>query len=254
MGVCGTGDRVDGQNYYMRRMQRQYGDKIEFVFPDVFVGRIFHDHARNAYVKQFLDTDCDMIWFLDSDIVPSERLLDLITVHGDKWDMAGAPYAVWMTQAGDYPGPQLTYTVYREVNGALCPSSIPESGIDFVEGIATGCIFIKRNVIEKMQKPYFEFKYNPETREIVEGEDLGFCIKANKLGFKFFVDFSMLCHHYKKVDMLDVSNFLEYQRNQIIDSCDREIRRIIAKKQLEKLNRPKPSLIQQVKPTLILPK
>jgi hypothetical protein len=252
MGIPSTGDRVDAQNYYLRRMEKVYGDRIEFVYPEIYVGRIFHDNARNAYVQQFLASDCDLLWFLDSDIVPSERTLELVVTHYDKWDMAGAPYPVWMVQEG-HDGPQVTYTVYKSgPNGGLCPTMIPESGIDFVEGIATGCVFIKRHVFEKMEKPYFEFKYDPITREIAEGEDLGFCIKANTLGYKFFIDYSMLCHHFKKISLLDVSNFLEYQKQLVIDNCDRVIRQVVAKKQLEKMNR-REQVIEQPKSRLILP-
>lgn len=253
MGIPSTGDRVDAQNYFLRRMEKMYGDKIEFVYPEIYVGRIFHDCARNAYVEQFLASGCDILWFLDADIVPSERFLELITLHGDKWKLAGAPYPVWMTQEG-FDGPQLTYTVYKAFDKdgtkALAPAAIPDSGQEFVDGVATGCILIRREVIEKLTKPYFEFKYNPETREMTEGEDLGFCRRVNELGYQFYIDYSMLCHHFKKISLLDVSNFLEMQKNMIIDNCDRMIRQVVAKKQLEKLNKPK---VEQVKTKLILP-
>lgn len=253
VAIPSTGDRVDAQNYWMRRMQKAYGDRIEFVFPEIYVGRIFHDCARNSWVEQFLASDCDMMFFLDSDIVPPERLFDLVTVHGEKWDLAGAPYPVWMSQPG-FEGPQVSFTVYTDKGepGKLYPSPIPDQGTDFVNGVATGCIFIKRKVFESMTKPYFEFKYNPETREMIEGEDLGFCRKVNDLGYKFFIDYTMLCHHFKKVSLLDVSNCIEMQKQIIVDNCDRVIRQLAAKKQLERMNRTQ-SGIEKPKSRLILP-
>ncbi len=252
LGIPSTGERSDAQVYFLRRAQQNYGDKIEFVYPEIYVGRIFHDCARNAYVEQFLKSDCDILWFLDSDVVPPERFLDLVTVHGDKWKLAGAPYPVWMSQPG-YDGPQIVYTVYaKTADGGLAPTAIPESGMDFVDGVATGCILLHREVLEKVEKPYFEFKYNPTTREMTEGEDLGFCVKVNKLGYKFFIDYSMLCHHFKKVSLLDVSNFLEYQKTLVIDNCDREIRKLVAKQQLKKLSEPL-KVPEAPKSRLILP-
>lgn len=255
MGIPSLGERHDSQNYYLRRCEKNFGDKIEFVYPEIYVGRLFHDCARNSYVEQFLASDCDILWFLDSDIVPPERLLDIVADHSEKWDMAGAPYPVWMQQQG-FDGPQITWTVYKtRVDGdpkKIYPAPIPEGGTEFVEGIATGCIFIKRHVFEKLQKPYFEFKYDPLTREMTEGEDLGFCIKTHALGYKFYIDYSMKCHHFKKVSLLDVSNTIELQKNMVIDECDREIRRIVAKQQLAKLNKPK--LVQPTQSRLILPK
>lgn len=250
MGICSTGNRIDGQNYWQRRIEKKYSDRIEFVYPEIYVGRIFHDFARNQYVEQFLKSDCDILFFLDSDIVPPDNLFDLITTHGDKWELAGAPYPVWMNQGG-YDGPQVTYTVYSDIEkGGLKYASIPQQGIDFVAGLATGCLFIRKAVLEGMSKPYFEFKYDPETRNITEGEDLGFCMKMQKQGLKFFTDFSMVCHHFKQVSLLDVQNFVEFEKLQIIDGCDREIRRIVAKKQLERMSRPKQ--IETPKSNLIL--
>ena len=255
MGIPSTGDRLDAQNYFLRRIEKKYADKIEFVYPDIFVGRIFHDFARNKYVEQFLASDCDILWFLDSDILPPDRVIDLITEHGDKWDLAGAPYPVWMTVDG-YEDKQVVFCVYRNKDGdkKLHAAKVPENGgTDFVEGMATGCIFIKRNVLEAMKKPYFEFKYSEDSREIMEGEDLGFCLKVNELGFKFFTDFSMLCHHYKKISLLDVSNFTQFQVQQAIDASDTILRRIIAKKKLEKMAAQAARIEQAPKSRLIIP-
>lgn len=251
MGIPSNGDRIDAQNYFLRRMEKQYEDTIEFVYPEIYVGRMFHDFARNSYVEQFLASDCDILWFIDADIVPSERVLELVTVHGDKWDLAGAPYPVWMKQPG-FDTQQITYCVYKDIagNGVLYPAAVPESGVEFVDGIATGCIFIRRAVLEKMQKPYFEFKYNPETREMTEGEDLGFCRKVNALGYKFLIDYSMLAHHFKRVSLLDVSNCIELQKQMVIEECDKTIRQILAKKELQKLNKPR---VEPIKSRLILP-
>jgi hypothetical protein len=250
MGIPSTGDRVDAQNYFLRRCEKAYGDRIEFVYPEVFVGRIFHDYARNKYVEQFLASDCDVLWFLDSDIIPKENLLNLVTDHWDEWKLAGAPYPVWMTQNG-YETPQITYCVYNEIEGKpghLGPAAVPETGTDFVHGIATGCIFIKREVLEKLSKPYFEFKYKADDREMTEGEDLGFCKKVNALGYKFFIDYSMVCHHFKKISLLDVNNYALVQVSQAVDAYDKNIRNILTRKRMEKELQPTKS-----KSRLILP-
>lgn len=244
MALPSTGTREDAQTYTLRRLEKRYGDKIEFVYPDQYCGRIFHDHARNAYVEQFLKSDCDLMWFLDSDVIPPENVLDLVTEHGDKWKLAGAPYPVWMTPAG-YENKQVVYTVYRNTEHAkMAACNIPMQGQDFVDGIATGCIFIHREVLEKLSKPYFEFKYHPETRDIVEGEDLGFCKKTSELGYQFFIDYTMVCHHYKKVSLVEVNNYaMEYAQKAVLAS-HRAFKQELAKRRLE----------QKPKSRLILPK
>ena len=258
MGIPSTGKRLDAQNYFLRRIEKRYADTIQFVYPDIFVSRIFHDFARNQYVKQFLASDCDALWFLDSDILPPDRVLDLIDKHWDKLDLAGAPYPVWMTQEG-YEDKQITYCVYskRDNGPGLAPAAVPlNGGLGSVDGMATGCIIIKRHVLEKMVEPYFEFKYNETTREICHGEDLNFCTKVNELGYKFFTDFSMVCHHYKEISLLDVDNLIQSKVQEAIDASDTQLRQIIARKKLEKMARQQAAeqrLVELQKPKLIIP-
>lgn len=239
LGIPSTGERSDAQIYTLRKLEEKYKDKIKLVYPEIFVGRIFHDFARNAYVEEFLKSDCDILWFLDSDIVPPIDILDIVTEHQDEWKLAGAPYPVFITPSG-MQGPQVVFTVYRRDERGFYPTEIPTQGIDRVDGIATGCLFIKKEVIKRLEKPYFEFKYDTETREIKEGEDLGFCRKVNDLGYKFFVDYSKVCKHYKKVCLLDVNNYAIQYANNAVSAYDRGIRQIFAKRELG-LSQPKKS-------------
>lgn len=236
MGVPSTGERSDAQVYSLRRMAEKYRGKIEFVYPEVLVQRVFHDYARNAYVEQFLASNCDVLWFLDSDVCPPTDLWDAYLDNYGKWDCAGAPYPVFITPAGS-DSPQVVYTVYsKSETGGFYAASIPRDGIDFVDGIATGCIMLKRKVFDTLAKPYFEFKFNPESREMIEGEDLGFCHKMNALGYKFFIDYSKVCKHFKKVDLLDVNNYaITYSNNNVL-AYDRTVRAALVKKKLEKSN------------------
>lgn len=207
-GFLSNGVRADAQEFAIRDIMARAGDKVELVYPPVLCRRIFHDFARNAVADDFLESDCDVLWFLDSDVVPPKHLLELITIHYDKWQAAGACYPLFINPPGE-EAQQIVFTAYKG-NGerGIAPSTIPYSGTDFVDGLATGCLFIKREVFAQLQKPYFEFKYNPETREPIEGEDLGFAMKCGKLGIKFFTDYSMVCKHYKNnLDLLDLNNY-----------------------------------------------
>lgn len=218
------GTIVDDQTYKLRELERRYGDKIEFIYPELCVRRMFHDFARNEMVEQFLESEADILWFLDSDVSPPPHLLDLIVCHGDKWKVAGATYPVFMS-IGESKEPRVVYTAYKQrESGRLSLGPVPREGTEFVDGLATGCLFIKREVFSQLSKPYFEFKYNTESREMTEGEDLGFVVKLNKLGIKFFTDYSMICRHRKTIDLLDVNNYaIEYANNTVL-AYDREIR------------------------------
>lgn len=207
-----TGSVVDSQAYLLRDIAELYKDHVEFIYPDLCVRRIFHDYARNELVGQFLDSKADILWFLDSDITPSKHILDLVIMHKDKWEVAGATYPVFMN-TDHSPNISVVFTVYKknESTGNFGLREAPKTGQEFVDGLATGCLFIKREVFAKLEKPYFEFKYENESRKMEEGEDLGFCRKLSALGIKFFTDFELVCRHQKEVDLLDVNNYaIEY--------------------------------------------
>ena len=176
-------------------------------------------------------------------VAPPTNILDLITEHGDKWKLAGAPYPLFITPPG-YDAPQVAFSVYgkNDSGGFVYAPQIPQAGVAWVDGIATGCIFIKREVFNELEKPYFEFKYENENRKLTEGEDLGFCRKVSEKGHKFFIDFSMLCKHYKRVDLLDVSNYGIMFANNAVMAYDRNLRNEIAKRKLG-LNKPNSGII-----------
>jgi len=201
-----TGTIADSQTYFWRMAEKKYADQIEFVWPELCVRRIFHDAARNAHVEDFLATDCDILFFLDSDVVPPPDLFDIVIEH-EKWKLAGAPYPIFMTPSG-CTEPQIMFTAYngRKGNG-LGAADVPTHGTDYIDGLATGCLFIKREVFDKLAKPYFAFKYDEETRVMLEGEDLSFCRKVNDLGYKFYVDYSKTARHYKNVCLLEMNNY-----------------------------------------------
>lgn len=212
-----TGTIVDLQTYALRAIEKKYAGKVELVYPKQCVRRIFHDFARNGMVEEFMESGCDILWFLDSDISPPTDILNLVVEDGDKWDLAGAPYPVFMTPGGE-KDPAIVYCVYDNAKGVgYAPTDIPRSGKTFVNAVATGCMFIKRGVLEKMEKPYFNFEYKNETREMTVGEDLGFCRKVNAMGYQFFVDYSLVCKHYKNVCLHDVNNYaVEYANKSVL--------------------------------------
>lgn len=226
-----TGQREDLHLYMLDEWRKRYAEHVELVLPDMALHQMFHDAARNSHVEEFLNSDCDMMWFLDSDVVPPPHVLDLVAFHKDKWQVAGAPYPLWITTPGK-TDMAILFTAYNGVDdksetGAprgIYMSEVPEEGTAFVDGLATGCLFIKREVFSKLKRPWFEFKFDPTTKRIQEGEDLGFCLKMHDLGIKFFTDYSMVCKHYKRIDLLDLNNYAMRMRNHAIESYCAEVK------------------------------
>lgn len=236
MGLPSNGSVSDFQNYVLRELVERYKDEVELVFPEQLCQRIFHDAAREGVIQDFLSTDCDVLWMLDSDICPPKHVLDLLTMHGDKWQCAGAPYPVFMASPGESVR-QLIFTVYKSIGPdpatgkpRLAPCECPNEGTAMIDGIATGCLMIKREVFEKLERPYFEFKYDPITRMPIEGEDIGFCIKMAQLGIRFFTDFSMVCKHFKNnIDLLEMNNYAISYAQKCVDYQSKIIAEQVAK-------------------------
>ena len=226
VAIPSVGTVSDLHPYVFRDFERDYKDSIELVYSKQLVNRKFHDFARNALVEEFLATDCDILWFLDSDVVPPPTVLDIITQYGHQWELAGAPYGVFITPKG-FKGPQVVMCVYKQGHEGLHAAKVPTTGVEFVDGMATGCIFIKREVLTKLQKPYFEFKFDAESKEMTEGEDLGFCRKVNELGYKFFVDYSKACKHYKTLCVLEVNNYANDYAQIALNSYTAEVKKAI---------------------------
>jgi hypothetical protein len=200
------GNVCDAQTYFWRATEAKYADRVEFIWPAQCVRRIFHDFARNELVGEFLSSKADIMFFLDSDVCPPNDLFDIVLEH-DKWKLAGAPYPVQMVPGG-HERPQILFTAYKgRSSGGLVAANIPSQGTEFIDGLATGCLFIKREILEALPKPYFAFAYEEETRKMTAGEDLSFCRRMTDLGHKFYVDYSKVCKHYKTVCLLEMNNY-----------------------------------------------
>lgn len=232
MAIPSTGQREDFHTYIFDELRKRYEDEIEMVFPDGCQHYFGHDYARNMYVERFLETDCDVLFFLDADVTPPPHIFDLITVHGDKWLAAGAPYPLWMYRPGTLEL-AVSFTAYTGTapdehgNPGLKMTNVPQTGTEWVDGLATGCLFLKRELFAKLEKPYFQFKRDPKTCIVTEGEDLGFALKLNKLGIKYFCDHGMVCGHTKRVNLLEVQNYATSMANAKLEAYDKQIRSTI---------------------------
>lgn len=72
----------------------------------------------------------------------------------------------------------------KELNGDNPVWTLPNStGLEEVSFVGTGMMLIKREVFEKLSKPYFFY----DVKENV-GEDVYFCRQAREAGYKIFID------------------------------------------------------------------
>jgi len=142
------------------------------------------DCNRNFIVHQFLKTDCKWLLMIDSDVVPP---IDIIGMKYNDVPVCSA---------------HVSTTKNWEVIpvGMMKDPKNPGYHHDFehskpflhkVDVVGTGCIMIRRDVLENMEPPYFKFVYN-EHGMLINGEDFDFCERVDDVYF----DARYKCRHY----------------------------------------------------------
>ena len=81
----------------------------------------------------------------------------------------------------------------------------PTAELLSVDIIGTGCILIKRKVLESIKAPFItEFDKDGVA---TYGTDFAFCKKAKRAGFEIYTTPQRICEHVKEVGLLDVRNY-----------------------------------------------
>ena len=138
--------------------------------------------SRNYLVKKFLKTDCDWLYFWDSDVIIRDTtFLDKLTETADslKADIVGGAYRIKndrnLYAFGNY-----------ETDGKLINFKVGElHKPELVDTLATGSMMISRKVLETLPAPWFSFVEKPD--ETIP-EDHNFCTIAKAAGFRIAVD------------------------------------------------------------------
>jgi len=146
------------------------------------------DDGRNLLVRDFLETDCTDLVFLDTDVLfAAENIVQLVISDAD-------------VVAGVYPLKQDP----QEFPVRLLPGELraDDNGLVEVEGVPTGFLRIRRSVLEELEKDANKFLGRKESRErrsvpiIFErtfkgnlriGGDYTFCEKWRETGGKIHV-------------------------------------------------------------------
>ena len=129
--------------------------------------------ARNNGVARAQDLGADFLLFLDSDMVfPRSTLLRLLA-HGR--DIVGATY-LQRTPPYAILGARLA-----EAHQADAP------GLAEMWRLPAGCLLIRMKVFEAMTRPYFRFRHDETTGDVI-GEDYDFCDRARQHGFRIWCD------------------------------------------------------------------
>jgi len=157
--------------------------------------------VRNLQFKRFLEiSDCDKILCVDSDIIPSSNILDMVKNEVDfcsaicfSWQFE-EPFAVCMSI--DSKG--------RDGYIQDVPSGPP--GIYERDATGLACTVISRKLAEEFQGS-FRDKFDSQGM-LRRDADFDFCERIKREGYKVYVDTRFICDHRKKIGLKRINDLL----------------------------------------------
>lgn len=163
-------------------------------------GNCHVDDARNSIVREFLESDCTDLMFLDADVDWEPR--HLLQLCKRECDVVGGVYP-FRREGGE------------EMPVRMLDSNKPIDGLLEVEGLPTGFLKIKRHVLEKLAAKapkFFEKFYEtsmvfarpvPGDDKTRWGGDIDFCNRWRALGGKIYADQELRLGHTATIVMRD---------------------------------------------------
>lgn len=148
------------------------------------------EQMRISIAERALKDGCTHLLFLDADMVYPPDTFSRLMAHDA--DVIGALcYRRWA------PFEPLVFKHDGVGNTQMVPGEDFNFG-DLIEvnGTGTGCLLFKTEVLLNLEKPWFEV--TQEEREFsvhLTGEDINFCNKLKKAGYKILVDTSVEVDH-----------------------------------------------------------
>lgn len=180
---------------------------------DVIHGYRPHDYARNKAVQNVFDNDrIAKVWFIDSDVVPNPKCSKLLTVEAD---IVVGPYCVTKREDGILQPQPSMYRLDKDLWRAL---DTEEEGLLELDAAGMGMMIIDRKVItdlrmrlnndhsayigktRNIEHVLFRHTYNPDG-SLALGEDINFCRRARRLGYRIVADTSVRVGHLKEIDI-----------------------------------------------------
>lgn len=146
------------------------------------------DQVRNLIVS-WADKYYDYLFSVDSDISFPADTLKKMLAH-DK-DMVTGLYiqripgihALELFKANQWGG--VSRVEYKD---------LPENALVEVDSCGFGCVLVKSEVIRGIGYPQFHYHHALDHKDTIS-EDVDFCLKAKKKGYRIFADTSIKCDH-----------------------------------------------------------
>jgi hypothetical protein len=169
--------------------------------------------ARNKAVRQFLATDVEWLFWIDTDMGFEPDTIDRLLEVADPTDypiVAGLCFAQKQTMPDTMGGwrTALAPTIYDWTTieetgetGFLSRREYPINTLLRCAGTGSACILIHRSVLEKVAASdngnWYDRIPNPTANNRLLGEDLSFCLRAGSLDIPIHVHTGVRTTHFK---------------------------------------------------------
>jgi hypothetical protein len=138
-------------------------------------------NQREHLVEQAIEVKSEWILWLDSDMMfPSTTLLRLLA-HNE--DIVACNY-----MKRSHPFKSVTFMDTNDWESWVPLQS--HDGLITAEATGMGCLLMRTSIFQKLNKPYFEYTYQPKTKDW-GGEDFTLFKKLNGLGFQLKIDMNL---------------------------------------------------------------
>lgn len=183
------------------------------------------EYARNLIIEKFLQSPCDTLLMIDDDMVQQGwTTLKLLDTPG--YDIAGPVQLMFLNYDPTTDPPRMPEVFpcafFRDStqNGKMVPMwPAPGTKHNKVDAVGSGCIAIKRRVLEDKRMliaegysppAFFQNHYDPNGWR-TRGLDIDFCFRATDLGYRVMVNWEAQIGHLKHVDLNHVEMYAKTQ-------------------------------------------
>ena len=147
--------------------------------------------ARCRQVDAFLASKCTHLFLLDSDTIPPpnaiEKLLafDFPFIAAPHTSAIGRETGIMVLDRNPKGKDYIQHHPWREGSGLQGPN------------VVVGCagMLIRRDVFEKVGRPWFRCIHHPITGQLVKTEDFDFCDRMHACGMEVWADCNTIVHH-----------------------------------------------------------
>lgn len=187
----------------------KHDNKYQF---DILVsGSGWIDKMRNSLANDAVTVGSDYLMWMDTDqMYPPDTIVKMLK-HFEEDDGIEAVGGLIVYKSPPYV-PHLYPKKANDGKTYHMARNLSLNQLFNVDGAGFGCIMMKVDVFMRTPKPWFEF-ITGENGEITQGEDLGFCAKANP---KIVIDPTIIIKHLREVGY-DIYDYVNYNKLEIND-------------------------------------